>query len=81
MKKSTIAIVTLLFCGSAIAQQGDIVKSDMQIDALDPGIKIFIREKMAQGNTRFASDNVVLFLHGATALSFPKIPSGVGFAL
>jgi alpha-beta hydrolase superfamily lysophospholipase len=69
MKKSTIAIVTLLFCGSAIAQQGDIVKSDMQIDALDPGIKIFIREKMAQGNTRFASDNVVLFLHGATAPS------------
>src|SRR5262245_64649055 len=41
----------------------------MQIDGLDPGIKIFIREKMAQGNTRFANDNVVLFLHGATGPS------------
>jgi alpha-beta hydrolase superfamily lysophospholipase len=36
---------------------------------LSAGIKIFIREKMAQGNTRFANDNVVLFLHGATGPS------------
>jgi len=28
-----------------------------------------MREKMAQGNTRFANDNVVLFLHGATSPS------------
>ena len=41
----------------------------MQIDGLDPGIKIFVREKMAQGNTRFANDNVVLFLQGATGPS------------
>ena len=70
MKKSIIAFLAVLACsGSAIAQQVGIVKSDMQIDGLDPGIKIFIREKMAQGNTRFANDNVVLFLHGATGPS------------
>src|SRR5689334_24663655 len=46
-----------------------IVKTDTQIDARDPGIKLFVREKMAQGNTRFTDDNVVLFLHGATAPS------------
>src|SRR5215467_865867 len=51
------------------AQDAAIVKADTQIDARDPGIKLFLREKMAQGNTRFTDDNVVLFLHGATAPS------------
>src|SRR5215470_10508995 len=51
------------------AQDAAIVKTDTQIDARDPGIKLFLREKMAQGNTRFADDNVVLFLHGATGPS------------
>src|SRR5215813_6679345 len=55
--------------GAARAQDAAIVRNDAQIDARDPGIKLFVREKMAQGNTRFADDNVVLFLHGATAPS------------
>src|SRR5215813_6684554 len=54
--------------GSAQAQTR-VTKTDMQIDGLDPGIKIFLREKMPQGNTRFTNDNVVLFLHGATSPS------------
>jgi len=53
----------------ARAQDVKIAKSDVQIDALDPGIKLFVREKMADGNTRFTDENVVLFLHGATAPS------------
>jgi pimeloyl-ACP methyl ester carboxylesterase len=70
MKKSVIALLTVLIgSGSTFAQQATIIKNDMQIDGLDPGIKIFIREKMAQGNTRFVNDNVVLFLHGATGPS------------
>ena len=68
MKKSIIALLAICV-GPASAQQATIVKNDMQIDALDPGIRIFIREKMAQGNTRFANDNMVLFLHGATSPS------------
>ena len=55
--------------GVARSQEAKIVKTDVQIDALDPGIKLFVREKMAEGNTRFTDDNVVLFLHGATAPS------------
>ena len=55
--------------GIARAQDVKIVKTDAQIDALDPGIKLFVREKMAEGNTRFTDENVVLFLHGATAPS------------
>ena len=65
------AIILVLACNANIARAQDvkIVKSDTQIDALDPGIKLFVREKMAEGNTRFTDDNVVLFLHGATAPS------------
>src|SRR5262245_6721111 len=70
MKRLLVVVLALLApCWSAFGQQTAIVKNDMQIDGLDPGIKIFIREKMAQGNTRFTNDNVVLFLHGATGPS------------
>src|SRR5205823_1002491 len=70
MKKSMMVLLAGLICsGSAFAQQTGILKNDMQIDGLDPGIKLFIREKMTQGNARFANDNVVLFLHGATSPS------------
>ena len=48
-----------------------IAMSDYHIDAVDPGIKLFIREKMQDGNKTFTKDNIVLFLHGAT---FPSTP-------
>ncbi len=63
------ALLLFAATGSAQAQAVKIVKNDTQIDALDPGIKLFVREKMAEGNTRFTDQNVVLFLHGATAPS------------
>ena len=47
-----------------------IAQQDYQIDALDPGIKLFVREKMAEG-AKPTEDNVVLFVHGAT---FPSTP-------
>jgi pimeloyl-ACP methyl ester carboxylesterase len=46
-----------------------IAKTDYQVDAVDPGIKLFVREKMAEGNALFTDENVVLFLHGATSPS------------
>src|SRR5262249_40424574 len=60
---------TLALARASQAQETKISKTDTQIDGLDPGVKIFLREKMAEGNTRFTNDNVVLFLHGATAPS------------
>ena len=65
------AVVLALLTGISTAGGQDIriIKTDSQIDGRDPGIKLFVREKMAEGNTRFADDNVVLFLHGATAPS------------
>jgi len=53
------------------AADAKIVKNDYMIDAVDPGIKLFVREKMQAGNKTFTKDNVVLFLHGAT---FPSTP-------
>src|SRR5262249_60429635 len=66
---AVLAIVLMCWHGGARAQDVNITKADTQIDALDPGIKLFVREKMAEGNTRFSDENVVLFLHGATAPS------------
>ena len=53
----------------AIAQDVEIAKTDSLIDGTDPGIKLFLREKMAAGNRKFTDDNIVLFLHGATSPS------------
>ncbi len=65
------ALALMLVSGSAPApaQESKIAKTDTQIDAYDPGIKLFLRRKMAEGNTRFSDENVVLFLHGATGPS------------
>jgi hypothetical protein len=65
----SVAMALIIPHGVARAQELKIVKSDAQIDALDTGIKLFVREKMAEGDTRFTDENVVLFLHGATAPS------------
>ena len=47
------------------------VKQDVMIDAVDPGVQLFVRSKMAKNQSRFTDDNVVLFVHGAT---FPSTP-------
>jgi len=64
-----LALAILGALSGASAQDAKVVKTDSQIDGLDPGIKLFLREKMAEGNTRFTDDNIVLFLHGATSPS------------
>ncbi len=65
-------LVALISAVPAFVQaQVKTVKQDYHIDAVDPGIKLFVRQKMAQGNTRFSEDNIVLFIHGAT---FPSTP-------
>ena len=65
-----IFIFTMLFASLAQAQTRA-VRQDVMIDALDPGIKLFVRSKMAEGQTRFSDSNIVLFVHGATYPSTP----------
>ena len=69
IRASVLLIGLFAVTSNASAQETAIAKTDMQIDAIDPGIKLFLREKMAQGNTRFTNYNVILFLHGATSPS------------
>lgn len=46
-------------------------KRDEFIDAVDPGIKLFVRSKLPETSVRATDDNVVLFIHGATYPSTP----------
>src|SRR5947208_17038576 len=62
-------VLALAFAVRGGAQQAKIVKQDYHIDGVDPGVRLFVRQKMAAGNTRFTDDNIVLFIHGATAPS------------
>jgi len=65
-------ILIALWLVPAWAQQPvKIVKQDYFIGAVDPGIKLFVRAKMAQGAAKFGDDNIVLFIHGATYPSTP----------
>jgi pimeloyl-ACP methyl ester carboxylesterase len=63
-------MLTLLCAVLLAAPDVKIVKNDYSIDAVDPGIKLFVREKRAEG-VKGSDDNVVLFIHGAT---FPSTP-------
>ena len=66
-----MACAVVLFSASAsLAGPMKILKNDSQIDSSDPGIRLFVREKKAEG-ARATEDNVVLFVHGAT---FPSTP-------
>jgi len=62
--------LALLVALPAVAQGAKIVKMDTQIDAVDPGIRLFVREKRAEG-AHATDDNTILFVHGAT---FPSTP-------
>jgi pimeloyl-ACP methyl ester carboxylesterase len=63
---AAISLAVLAFHASAA-----IVKEDYHIDAVDPGIKLFVRTKMSDTQRQFTDDNIVLFVHGAT---FPSTP-------
>ena len=65
-----IAFASLLLIASTLVD-AKTVKQDYQIDGVDPGVRLFVRGKMAEGQTRFTDDNVVLFVHGATYSSTP----------
>jgi pimeloyl-ACP methyl ester carboxylesterase len=68
-----LVLIAALFAVAlgASAQEKKIMKDDYFIDAVDPGIRLFVRMKMAEGNTTFSEDNIVVFLHGATYPSTP----------
>jgi len=64
------AVLLLMLAASTQAAEVPVVQQDVTIDGADPGVRLFVRSKMAPG-VKPTSDNVVLFVHGAT---FPSTP-------
>lgn len=72
MSWQSLLVFLLATVPALAAQEGiKIVSQDYHIDAVDPGIKLFIRMKMVDGNKSFNNENIVLFVHGATYPSTP----------
>ncbi len=65
----TACLLSALLASSIASAQTKVVAKDELIDGTDPGVRLFVRQKMAAGNTRFTNDNVVVFIHGATGPS------------
>ena len=63
--------LVLITVSTGPAKGAKIAQEDYMIDGADPGIKLSVREKYAEGMKNFRSDNVVVFVHGAT---YPCIP-------
>jgi pimeloyl-ACP methyl ester carboxylesterase len=63
-----IFVLMMLFCSLA---QAKTLRQDVMIEGADPGVKLFVRSKIAEAQTRFTDDNIVLFVHGATYPSTP----------
>src|SRR5712664_4339752 len=68
---SFCVLLALSLLAGPAASAVKVVKQDYQIDSVDPGIKLFVRSKMAEGTKAFTNDNIVLFVHGATYPSTP----------
>jgi hypothetical protein len=66
-----VSLVLATASGVAAQETVKIISQDYHIDAVDPGIKLFVRVKMAEGNGTFSNDNIVLFVHGSTYPSAP----------
>ena len=64
-----LAVAAALIAAIAVPLHAAPVTQDYHIDGADPGVRLFVRQKMAEGNKRFTDDNIVVFVHGATAPS------------
>jgi pimeloyl-ACP methyl ester carboxylesterase len=60
--------IFLLMASHSLAAQPSkpLVSEDYFVKASDPGIQIFVRNKHLKGAKNFASDKIVLFVHGST---------------
>jgi pimeloyl-ACP methyl ester carboxylesterase len=61
-------VFVLLFLGiDANAAAGrNIVMEEFMIQSVDPGIKLYVRNKHPQGVKKFTGDKILLFVHGST---------------
>jgi len=60
------AAAWLLLAGDALAQAPKTVTETIMVPARDAGVQLHARNKRPEGVANFASDRIVLFVHGAT---------------
>ena len=63
---SAMVDVARALSGAAFAQSPPLTTTEAMIPSSDPGIKLYVRNKHAEGMTSFSPDKTLLFVHGAT---------------
>jgi pimeloyl-ACP methyl ester carboxylesterase len=69
IKTFTHLIAALAFSGIgslASASDAKLVTEEFMVPASDPGIELYVRNKHAEGITRFPAQKILLYVHGAT---------------
>lgn len=63
-----LGLSALILAGNhaVMAREPALAMEEFMIPAADPGIKLYVRNKHAQGMKHFAPENMLLFVHGAT---------------
>jgi pimeloyl-ACP methyl ester carboxylesterase len=59
-----LLLLALLWVGAAHAQ--NVVMEELTVPARDPGISLYVRNKHLAGQSTFAADKVLLYVHGST---------------
>jgi pimeloyl-ACP methyl ester carboxylesterase len=70
MKAFGLALMSVLLAvlgGCANVQRApNITMEEFMVPSSDPGVQLYVRNKRPQGIDKFASDKIVLYVHGAT---------------
>lgn len=72
MKRTLRVVSCTLLVGCAAMHESPAPKIDSQsylIPSSDPGIQLFVRNKHADGMSRFSADRTVIYVHGTTQAS------------
>jgi pimeloyl-ACP methyl ester carboxylesterase len=64
--KSIVAAFLVCFAGIACAQAPKIVMEEHMVPAVDPGIRLYVRNKHREGVAKFDASKILLYVHGAT---------------
>jgi pimeloyl-ACP methyl ester carboxylesterase len=59
-------VMSLALSGTAFAQSPRLTMTEAMIPSSDPSLKLYVRNKHAEGMTSFSPDKALLFIHGAT---------------
>ena len=64
---TAVAALAAFSSGSAAEPTPKLVTEHFMVDAADPGIKLYVRNKRPEEMKQFASEKTLLFVHGATS--------------